>query len=125
MTLKLNGLWSATMWVVLVAGLSAQTPASTPQTPEGQTPTFRVQIDAVTMDVIVKDSRGLFVRWRQGRGVCQEFNGPSGLRAEVPLAGTPLGDASEPPSTCRPVEEHRPVANWTGLLPSDSFDSLE
>jgi VWFA-related protein len=57
---KIRG-WSifgAAVWVVLVAALSAQTPA--PQ-PAASQPTFRVTIDAVTSDVIVKDSRGQFV----------------------------------------------------------------
>ena len=48
------------MWAALVAGLSAQAPASPASNPQA-TPTFRVQIDAVTMDVIVKDDRGRFV----------------------------------------------------------------
>jgi VWFA-related protein len=60
MGLKSNGLWSVALWGGLLAGLSAQAPA--PQSAEPrQTPTFRVQIDAVTMDVIVKDAKGRFV----------------------------------------------------------------
>src|SRR6202521_4215479 len=72
MTLKTNGFWSTAMWVALIAGLSAQAPTPPPaQAPtpaqgqpsasQSQTPTFRVQIDAVTMDVIVKDEGGRFV----------------------------------------------------------------
>jgi VWFA-related protein len=63
MTQKAHGFWSAAVWVALVAGLSAQTPAPAQQTadPTQQTPTFRVQIDAVTMDVIVKDDNGRFI----------------------------------------------------------------
>ena len=65
MTLKFHGFWSSAMAVGLVAGLSAQTPqtparAQAGQT-QGQSPTFRVQIDAVTMDVVVKDDQGRFV----------------------------------------------------------------
>ena len=60
MTLKQNGFWSSALAVMLAAGLSAQTPARPAQDP-GQPPTFRVQIDAVTMDVIVKDDQGRFV----------------------------------------------------------------
>jgi VWFA-related protein len=62
MGLKLNGFGSAALWVSLVAGLSAQAPqpAPTPAPPQTQ-PTFRVQIDAVNMDVIVKDSGGRFI----------------------------------------------------------------
>jgi VWFA-related protein len=60
MSLKLNGFWSTAAVVALAAGLSAQAPAPAPKTnPQG--PNFRVQIDAVTMDVVVKDSQGRFV----------------------------------------------------------------
>jgi VWFA-related protein len=64
MGLRTNRFWPLTMLMALTAGLSAQAPQ--PQPPaagsgQPQTPTFRVQIDAVTMDVIVKDSRGQFV----------------------------------------------------------------
>jgi VWFA-related protein len=48
----------------LTAGLSAQQPApASPARQPGQpdTPIFRVQIDAVTMDVIVKDDQGRFI----------------------------------------------------------------
>ena len=62
MTLKLNGLWSSALVVLLAVGLSAQAPArpATPPDPN-QTPTFRVQIDAVTMDVVTKDDQGRFI----------------------------------------------------------------
>jgi VWFA-related protein len=60
MSLKVNGLWSTVLCVGVAAGLSAQTPAP-PQQPAADQPTFRVQIDAVTRDVIVKDDRGQFV----------------------------------------------------------------
>jgi VWFA-related protein len=60
MTLKFNGFWSSAVTVLLAAGLSAQAPAR-PSGSDAQTPTFRVQIDAVTMDVIVKDDQGRFV----------------------------------------------------------------
>src|SRR5919112_2002713 len=59
MTLKLRGLWSTGMLVALAAGLSAQAP--TPAADQPLPPNFRVQIDAVTMDVIVKDDQGRFV----------------------------------------------------------------
>jgi VWFA-related protein len=67
MSLKTNGLWSTLVVVVLAAGLSAQTPAKPASAPAGQTdqpqekPTFRVQIDMVTNDVVVKDEKGNFV----------------------------------------------------------------
>jgi VWFA-related protein len=55
-----KGLASAALWLVLITGLSAQTPAPA-QPGAQQQPTFRVQIDAVTMDVIVKDEGGRFI----------------------------------------------------------------
>jgi VWFA-related protein len=63
MTKQANHFWSAALWVALVAGLSAQAPApaQTPAPNRQESPTFRVQIDAVTMDVIVKDESGRFV----------------------------------------------------------------
>src|SRR5256714_3024979 len=71
MSLKMNGFWSTALLVVLTAGLSAQTPA--PQTkpaPAGpdkpaaagqEKPTFKVQVDLVTNDVVVRDDKGNFV----------------------------------------------------------------
>ena len=63
MSVKLNGFWSTAAVVALAAGLSAQAPAPAPAPSTNQqgTPNFRVQIDAVTMDVIVKDDQGRFV----------------------------------------------------------------
>jgi VWFA-related protein len=63
MSLKLNGFWSTVAVVALAAALSAQAPAPAPAPSTNQqgTPNFRVQIDAVTMDVIVKDDQGRFV----------------------------------------------------------------
>jgi VWFA-related protein len=66
----MNGFWSTVAGVSLVAGLSAQTPApakpqaSAPAKPapaQADKPTFRVQVDLVTNDVIVRDAQGLFV----------------------------------------------------------------
>ena len=62
MKLKMGGLWSAAWLVVLTAGLCAQTgaPASSAQG-QAPKPTFRVQVDLVTTDVIPRDGRGNFV----------------------------------------------------------------
>src|SRR3954471_1351310 len=60
MPLKMNGFWSAVLSLAVVAGLAAQAPAPAPSG-SGQQPTFRVQIDAVTMDVVVKDEQGRFI----------------------------------------------------------------
>ena len=49
--------------MVLAAGLSAQTPAPTGQRHAAaqEKPTFRVQVDLVTNDIIVRDDKGNFV----------------------------------------------------------------
>lgn len=66
MKLKHNG--AAILWLILGVSLCAQTPGQAPppqpppvQQPPGAKPTFRVQIDAVTQDVIVRDDKGQFV----------------------------------------------------------------
>jgi VWFA-related protein len=70
MSLRTSRFWPAALCVALVAGLSAQAPppaapAASQQTPPtaGQqtTPTFRLAVDLVTMDVIAKDAQGRFV----------------------------------------------------------------
>jgi VWFA-related protein len=61
MSLKMNGLWSAVAVAVLAVGLSAQTPATPAKNDQPQKPTFTVQIDMVTNDVVVKDEKGNFV----------------------------------------------------------------
>src|SRR6478736_6439873 len=66
MSLKKNGFWSTATLVVLTAGLSAQTagqaPAAPPNTATSQErPTFKVQVDLVTNDIIVRDEKGNFI----------------------------------------------------------------
>jgi VWFA-related protein len=63
MSLRSNSFWTSALTGALVVGLSAQTPAPPSSNRQGsqQTPTFRVQIDAVTMDVVVKDDQGRFI----------------------------------------------------------------
>src|SRR3954447_12168531 len=65
MSLKLNGFWSTATLVALTAGLSAQTPGQAPATPNTATsqerPTFKVQVDLVTNDIIVRDEKGNFI----------------------------------------------------------------
>jgi VWFA-related protein len=58
MGLKISGFWPTLIIVLLAAGLSAQTPAP----PQAQDkPTFRVQVDLVTNDIVVRDEKGNFV----------------------------------------------------------------
>jgi hypothetical protein len=56
MKLHTHGLWSASILTGLTVALSAQTPV-----PAQQNPTFRVQVDLVTTDVLVRDDKGNFV----------------------------------------------------------------
>src|SRR5207244_7127440 len=65
MKLKMGGLWSTIWLVLLTAGLCAQAgppaqPAPVPQATQAQ-PTFTVQVDLVTTDVIPRDERGNFI----------------------------------------------------------------
>src|SRR5437870_3909223 len=67
MALKMNGFWSTAALVALTAGLSAQAPAPAPAQPPANTaaaqerPTFKVQVDLVTNDIIVRDEKGNFI----------------------------------------------------------------
>src|SRR6476659_7356922 len=64
MSLKMNGFWSTATLVALTAGLSAQTPGQAPPPAAATTkekPTFRVQVDLVTNDIIVRDEKGNFI----------------------------------------------------------------
>jgi VWFA-related protein len=56
----MNGLWSTGFLVVLAVGLSAQTPPQPPK-PAQDKPTFRVTVDLVTNDIVVRDEKGNFV----------------------------------------------------------------
>jgi VWFA-related protein len=59
----MTGFWPTALLVVLSAALSAQTPApKPPAAPAPQDkPTFKLQVDLVTNDVIVRDDKGNFV----------------------------------------------------------------
>ena len=62
----MNGFWSTALLVALAVGLSAQTPAQPPAQPPAsattqQKPTFRVQVDLVTNDIVVRDEKGNFI----------------------------------------------------------------
>src|SRR5260221_4167855 len=63
MSLKTNGFGSTALVVTLAVGLSAQTPAQPPASTgvTQQTPTFRVQVDLVTNDIVVRDDKGNFI----------------------------------------------------------------
>jgi len=62
----MNGFWSTSLLVALTAGLSAQVPAPAPAQPPAnapaqERPTFKVQVDLVTNDIIVRDEKGNFI----------------------------------------------------------------
>jgi VWFA-related protein len=63
MTLKMNGFGSTAVLVALTAGLSAQAPAPTSGAAGAaqEKPTFKVQVDLVTSDIIVRDEKGNFI----------------------------------------------------------------
>ena len=61
MGLKMNGFWSTALLVVLTAGLAAQTPAQPATQASQEKPTFKVTIDLVTNDIVVRDEKGNFV----------------------------------------------------------------
>ena len=70
MSLKFHGFLAAALGAVLVATPSAQAPkapaASKPAPPAAQAPTppnptFRVRVDLVTNDIVVRDEKGNFV----------------------------------------------------------------
>jgi VWFA-related protein len=62
MTLTTKTFWPAAISLGLLGALSAQTPAPTPP-PQGAVaqPTYRLQVDVIPLDVLVRDSNGRFV----------------------------------------------------------------
>src|SRR5881275_963866 len=66
MSLKMNGFWPTAALAVLAVSVSGQTPAQpaaqSPATaPRQDKPTFTVQVDLVTNDVVVRDEKGNFI----------------------------------------------------------------
>src|SRR4249920_590746 len=68
MSLKIHGFLAAALGAALVATPSAQAPKTTPPAAPAQpaqtvppTPTFRVNVDLVTNDIVVRDEKGNFV----------------------------------------------------------------
>jgi VWFA-related protein len=66
MSVKTHGFLTTASSVVLVAALSAQAPgpgkpAQTPAPTPTPNPTFRVQVDLVTNDVVIRDEKGNFI----------------------------------------------------------------
>src|SRR5688500_4104854 len=62
MKLKMGGVWSAAWLVLLGATLCAQTAAPAQPAPaQTDRPTFSIQVDLVTTDVIPRDEKGNFI----------------------------------------------------------------
>jgi VWFA-related protein len=67
MNVKFHGFLAAALGAALVATPSAQAPktpapaAAPPAAPAAQNPTFRVRVDLVTNDIVVRDEKGNFV----------------------------------------------------------------
>lgn len=62
MSVKAHGFLTTASSVVLVAALSAQAPApAKPAQAPPPNPTFRVQVDLVTNDVVIRDEKGNFI----------------------------------------------------------------
>src|SRR5881275_2232616 len=63
MALRMNGFWSTALLVAAATSLSAQAPApaASAATSTQEKPTFRVQVDLVTNDIIVRDEKGNFI----------------------------------------------------------------
>lgn len=61
MSLRAGGVSAAGLALALLTGLSAQAPVPPSSEPLQEKPSFRVQIDLVTNDVIVRDQKGQFV----------------------------------------------------------------
>src|SRR5262245_17911204 len=59
MRLKMNVF--VAVLVALTVGLSAQTPTPPAQPEQGKPPTFRLNVDLVTNDIVVRDEKGNFV----------------------------------------------------------------
>ena len=57
----MNGFGTTALLVALTVGLSAQTPAPTSGAAAQEKPTFKVQVDLVTSDIIVRDEKGNFI----------------------------------------------------------------
>jgi VWFA-related protein len=61
MALNTRSFWSTWAWLAVTAGLAAQAPGAAGVAGSQDQPTFRVQVEAVTQDVVVKDERGNFI----------------------------------------------------------------
>src|SRR5215467_11135098 len=101
MILKINGFWSTAVLVALTAGVSAQTPAPSRPAQAGsqeKPPTFRVQVDLVTNDIVVRDERGNFVSdLKQGEFEIYEDGVKQDITSMTVVTGGKVNNLLAPP----------------------------
>jgi VWFA-related protein len=100
MGLKMNGFWPAGVLVVLATGLLlAQTPAPNPPAAKPQeNPTFRLQVDLVTNDIVVRDEKGNFVSdLKQGEFEIYEDGVKQDIASMTVVTGGKVNNLLAPP----------------------------
>jgi len=100
MGLKMKGFWPAGVLVVLATGLLlAQAPAPNAPTAKPQeNPTFRLQVDLVTNDIVVRDERGNFVSdLKQGEFEIYEDGVKQDIASMTVVTGGKVNNLLAPP----------------------------
>ena len=100
MGLKMNGFWPAGVLVVLATGLLlAQAPApNAPAAKPQENPTFRLQVDLVTNDIVVRDERGNFVSdLKQGEFEIYEDGVKQDIASMTVVTGGKVNNLLAPP----------------------------
>ena len=100
MGLKMKGFWPAGVLVVLATGLLlAQAPApNAPAAKPQENPTFRLQVDLVTNDIVVRDERGNFVSdLKQGEFEIYEDGVKQDIASRTVVTGGKVNNLLAPP----------------------------
>ena len=98
MGLKMNGFWPAGVLVVFATGLllaqAPNAPAARPQ----DNPTFRLQVDLVTNDIVVRDEKGNFVSdLKQGEFEIYEDGVKQDIASMTVVTGGKVNNLLAPP----------------------------
>jgi len=96
----MNGFWPAGVLVVLAAGLLlAQAPApNAPAAKPQENPTFRLQVDLVTNDIVVRDEKGNFVSdLKQGEFEIYEDGVKQDIASMTVVTGGKVNNLLAPP----------------------------
>jgi VWFA-related protein len=98
MGLKMNGFWPAGVLVVFATGLLlAQAPNAPAARPQGN-PTFRLQVDLVTNDIVVRDEKGNFVSdLKQGEFEIYEDGVKQDIASMTVVTGGKVNNLLAPP----------------------------